>query len=115
MLCLQLATNVYNLDVRRHLLVYADKTISLAPKVFDLFYQLSQGQDYFQSYDFLLQTLWIDKAGADKKHLEQLVIRLRKALKCFPDLTIDTIRGNGYQIKGKNDEDVIIEFYLIVT
>lgn len=114
-LCLQLATNVYYLDVRRHLLVYADKTISLAPKVFDLFYQLSQGQDYFQSYDFLLQTLWIDKAGADKKHLEQLVIRLRKALKCFPDLTIETIRGNGYQIKGKNDEDVIIEFYLIVT
>lgn len=97
------------LDKKRHSLVYADKEISLAPKVFALFYQLAQEKDYFQSYDFLLQSLWSDAENADKKHLEQLVIRLRKDLKVFPWLSIDAIRGSGYQIKGKNDVKIIIE------
>ena len=89
------------LDEEKLTLVYADKKISLAPKVFGLFYQLAQGKDYFQSYNFLLQNLWSDEDNVDKKHLEQIVIRLRKNLKDIP-LSIDSIRGSGYQIKGVN-------------
>lgn len=96
------------LDEKKHTLVYADKEIPLAPKVFSLFYQLTQGKDYFQSYDFLFQSLWSDQGSVDKKHLEQLVIRLRKYLKDIP-LNIDTIRGSGFQIKGENDVEITIE------
>lgn len=96
------------LDEKKHTLVYADKEIPLAPKVFSLFYQLAQGKDYFQSYDFLFQSLWSDQGNVDKKHLEQLVIRLRKYLKDIP-LNIDTIRGSGFQIKGENDVEITIE------
>lgn len=97
------------LDTKKHTLVYADKVILLAPKVFTLFYQLAQGKEYFQSYDFLLQSIWLDEEGADKKHLEQVVIRLRKDLKDIPRLSIETIRGSGYQIKGENDVKITIE------
>lgn len=96
------------LDEKKHTLIYADKEISLARKVFSLFYLLAKGKDYFQSYDFLLQNLWSDEESVDKKHLEQLVIRLRKDLKGIP-LSIYTIRGSGYQIKGKNDIKINIE------
>lgn len=97
------------LDEEKHTLVYADKEILLAPKVFDLFYQLAQGKDCFQSYELLYQSLWSDAGSADKKHLEQLVIRLREKLKDIPQLRIETIRGSGYQIKGKNDIKINIE------
>ena len=96
------------LDEEKLTLVYADKKISLAPKVFGLFYQLAQGKDYFQSYNFLLQNLWSDEDNVDKKHLEQIVIRLRKNLKDIP-LSIDSIRGSGYQIKGVNDIKINIK------
>lgn len=101
-------TLVVFLDEKKHTLVCADKEISLARKVFSLFYLLTKGKDYFQSYDFLLQNLWSDEESVDKKHLEQLVIRLRKNLKGIP-LSIDTIRGSGYQIKGENDMKITIE------
>lgn len=101
-------TLVIFLDEKKHTLIYADKEISLARKVFSLFYLLAKGKDYFQSYDFLLQNLWSDEESVDKKHLEQLVIRLRKDLKGIP-LSIYTIRGSGYQIKGKNDIKINIE------
>lgn len=101
-------TLVVFLDEKKHTLVCADKEISLARKVFSLFYLLAKGKDYFQSYDFLLQNLWSDEESVDKKHLEQLVIRLRKDLKGIP-LSIYTIRGSGYQIKGKNDIKINIE------
>jgi len=97
------------LNERKHTLVYMDKEISLAPKVFGLFYLLSQGKDYFQSYDFLLQSLWTDEGSADKKHLEQIVIRLRKGLKDIPWLSIDAIWGSGYQIKVKNGANLILK------
>ena len=97
------------LDEEKHTLVYADEEILLAPKVFDLFYQLAQGKDCFQSYELLYQSLWSDAGSADKKHLEQLVIRLREKLKDIPQLRIETIRGSGYQIKGKNDIKINIE------
>ncbi|WP_293716719.1 winged helix-turn-helix domain-containing protein [uncultured Parabacteroides sp.] len=106
---LQPTAIVIFLDEEKHSLVYEDKVIPLAPKVFGLFYLLAQGKDYFQSYDFLLQNLWSDEETADKKHLEQLVIRLRKDLKDIPWLNIDTIRGSGYQIKGENDIKIIIK------
>lgn len=106
---LQPTAIVIFLDEDKHILVYEDKVISLAQKVFGLFNQLSKGRDYFQSYDYLLQTLWSDDENADKKHLEQLVIRLRKDLKDIPWLSIDAIRGSGYQIKGKNDIRINIE------
>lgn len=106
---LQPTTLVVFLDENKHTLVYADKEIPLAPKVFGLFYQLAQGKDYFQSYDFLLQNLWSNDEIADKKHLEQVVIRLRKDLKDIPWLSIDAIRGSGYQIKGENDIKITIE------
>ncbi|WP_161951771.1 winged helix-turn-helix domain-containing protein [Parabacteroides timonensis] len=98
------------LDEKKHTLVYADKEIPLAPKVFGLFYLLAQGKDYFQSYDFLLENLWSDKESRDKKHLEQVVIRLRKDLKDdLPWLNIDVIRGSGYQIKGENNIEITIK------
>lgn len=106
---LQPTTLVVFLDENKHTLVYADKEIPLAPKVFGLFYLLAQGKDYFQSYDFLLQNLWSNDEFADKKHLEQVVIRLRKDLKDIPWLSIDAIRGSGYQIKGENDIKINIE------
>lgn len=97
------------LDEEKHTLVYTDKEILLAPKVFDLFYQLAQGKDCFQSYELLYQSLWSNAGSADKKHLEQLVIRLREKLKDIPQLRIETIRGSGYQIKGENDIKINIE------
>lgn len=101
--------NVIYLDEKKHVLIYSGMTILLAPKVFGLFNQLSKGKDYFQSYEDLFQTLWKEKDNVDKKHLEQLVIRLRKDLKDIPDLSIDTIRGSGYQLKWKNDMNITIE------
>lgn len=106
---LQPTTIVVFLDEKKHTLAYEDKIIPLAPKVFGLFYQLAQGKDHFQSYDFLLQSLWSNDEIVDKKHLEQVVIRLRKDLKDIPWLSIDTIRGSGYQIKGENDIIITIE------
>ncbi|WP_370862561.1 winged helix-turn-helix domain-containing protein [Parabacteroides faecis] len=103
------AANVIYLDEKKHVLIYSGMTILLAPKVFGLFNQLSKGKDYFQSYEDLYQTLWKEKDNVDKKHLEQLVIRLRKDLKDIPDLSIDAIRGSGYQLKWKNDMNITIE------
>lgn len=103
--------NTLILDEKKHIVVCADKSILLTPKVFNLFYQLTQGRDYFQSYDYLFQTLWTKEENADKKQLEQLVIRLRKDLKDITWLKIDTIRGTGYQIIG--DDDVMINFNMI--
>ena len=97
------------LNERKHTLVYMDKEISFAPKVFGLLYLLSQGKDYFQPYDFLLQNLWTEEGSADKKHLEQIVIRLRKGLKDIPWLSIDTIWGSGYQINVKNGATLILK------
>ena len=97
------------LNERKHTLVYMDKEISFAPKVFGLLYLLSQGKDYFQPYDFLLQSLWTEEGSADKKHLEQIVIRLRKGLKDIPWLSIDTIWGSGYQINVKNGATLILK------
>ena len=37
------------------------------------------------------------------------MIRLREKLKDIPQLRIETIRGSGYQIKGKNDIKINIE------
>ena len=107
---LQATTIIVFLDENKHTLVYADKEIPLAPKVFGLFYLLAQGKDYFQSYDFLLENLWSDEESRDKKHLEQVVIRLRKDLKNdLPWLNIDVIRGSGYQIKGENNIEITIK------
>ncbi|MCS2891207.1 helix-turn-helix domain-containing protein [Parabacteroides faecis] len=103
------AANVIYLDEEKHVLIYSEMAIFLAPKVFGLFNQLSKGRDYFQSYEYLYQTLWTEKNNVDKKHLEQLVIRLRKDLKDIPDLSIDAIRGSGYQLKWKNDTKLTIE------
>ena len=103
------AANVIYLDEEKHVLIYSEMAIFLAPKVFGLFNQLSKGRDYFQSYEYLYQTLWTEKNNVDKKHLEQLVIRLRKDLKDIPDLSIDAIRGSGYQLKWKNDMNITIE------
>lgn len=95
------------MDKKKHILVYEDKEILLAPKLLNLFYLLAQGKDYFQSYDVLLQNLWQEKGNADKKHLEQLVIRLRKELENVP-ISIDAIRGSGYQIKGESNMGIVI-------
>lgn len=92
----------------KHTIMYNDKELLLAPKVFNLFYLLIQGENNFQTYEFLIKELWSDAESADKKHLEQLVIRLRKDLQETP-LTIETIRGSGYQIKGINDEPISIK------
>lgn len=56
---------VIYMDIRKHFLFYSDKSILLSPKLFALFYQLSQGEDYFQSYDYLYE-----KLGCEKMHLE---------------------------------------------
>ena len=101
--------NVIYLDEEKHVLIYSEMAIFLAPKVFGLFNQLSKGKDYFQPYEYLYQTLWTEKNNVDKKHLEQLVIRLRKDLKDIQDLSIDAIRGSGYQLKWKNDMKLTIE------
>ena len=104
-----LSSRIICLDTRKHTLTYANKTKSLPLKIFGLMYQLSQGKDYFQSYEYLSHTLWTEKENADKKNLEQLVIRLRKELTDIPDITINTIRGSGYQIHSKNNLKIKIE------
>lgn len=102
--------NVVRYDERRCSLIYGDQTIQLAPRVFELFYSLLQGKDYFQSYESLYQILGDEKNVVDKKTLEQLIFRLRKDLNLtIPVLSIETIRAKGYQIKGKDDMEIRIE------
>lgn len=102
--------NVVWYDERRCSLIYGDQTIQLAPRVFELFYALLQGKDYFQSYESLYQILGDEKNAVDKKTLEQLLFRLRKDLNLtIPVLSIETIRAKGYQIKGKDDMEIRIE------
>lgn len=102
--------NVVWYDERRCSLIYGDQTIQLAPRVFELFYALLQGKDYFQSYESLYQILGDEKNVVDKKTLEQLLFRLRKDLNLtIPVLSIETIRAKGYQIKGKDDMEIRIE------
>lgn len=107
---LQPTDNVIWYDEKQYALIYGDQMIQIAPKLFGLFYQLAQGENYFQSYTYLYQALGEGKEETDKKILEQLVFRLRKELeKPIPDLSIDTIRASGYQIKGKNNVEIRID------
>lgn len=94
------------LNTDKHSIIYDENEISLAPKIFNLFLLLSQGDEYFQPYDYLIQNLWSENNFIEKKHLEQLVIRLRKNLKELPILNIDTIRGSGYQINCKMNMNI---------
>lgn len=100
--------HVITLDEKKNVVVFDDKEIQLTPKVFGLFYQLSQGKGYFQSYEFLLKKLWVEEENTDKKNLEQLVNRLRKDLKDISCLNIDTVRGSGYQITAENDLKIVL-------
>ena len=97
------------LDCRKHTLTAGDKTILLAPKIFGLFYLLSQSDDYFQPYDTLIEKLWTEKENPDKKHLEQLALRLRKNLADITALRIEAVRGSGYRIKATTGVEVTIE------
>ena len=107
---LQPTDNVVRYDERLCSLFYSDQTIQLTPKVFELFYFLSQGKDYFQSYEFLYKALGDKNVEVDKKTMEQLVLRLRKDLNMtIPVLSIETIRAKGYQIKGKDEMEICIE------
>lgn len=107
---LQPTDNVVRYDERLCSLFYSDQTIQLTPKVFELFYFLSQGKDYFQSYEFLYKALGDKNVEVDKKTMEQLVLRLRKDLDLtIPVLSIETIRAKGYQIKGKDEMEICIE------
>lgn len=107
---LQPTDNVVRYDERLCSLFYSDQTIQLTPKVFELFYFLSQGKDYFQSYEFLYKALGDKNVEVDKKTMEQLVLRLRKDLNLtIPVLSIETIRAKGYQIKGKDEMEICIE------
>lgn len=95
---------VIYMDKRKHILFYSDKSILLSPKLFTLFYQLSQGEDYFQPYDYLFQ-----KFDGDKKQLGQLIIHLRKKLEEIPYLVISVVRASGYQLGGKGNIKIRIE------
>ena len=107
---LQPTDNVVRYDERLCSLFYSDQTIQLTPKVFELFYFLSQGKDYFQSYELLYKALGDKNVEVDKKTMEQLVLRLRKDLNLtIPVLSIETIRAKGYQIKGKDEMEICIE------
>lgn len=107
---LQPTDNVVRYDERLCSLFYSDQTIQLTSKVFELFYFLSQGKDYFQSYEFLYKALGDKNVEVDKKTMEQLVLRLRKDLNLtIPVLSIETIRAKGYQIKGKDEMEICIE------
>lgn len=95
---------VIYMDIRKHFLFYSDKSILLSPKLFALFYQLSQGEDYFQSYDYLYE-----KLGCEKMHLEQWVSKLRERFVKTPYLLISTVRASGYQLGGKGNIKIRIE------
>lgn len=97
------------LDVEKHTVTYAEKTILLAPKLFSLFYYLSQGKDHFQSYEFLFNTLGQPDRNADKKQVEQIKIRLQNLLENISDWEIITVRGSGYQLNLKRDLIVKVE------
>lgn len=102
--------NVVRYNERLCSLFYSDQTIQLTPKVFELFYSLLQGKDYFQSYESLYKDLGDKNVEVDKKTVEQLVFRLRKDLNLtIPVLSIETIRAKGYQIKGKDEMEIRIE------
>lgn len=102
------ADTIY-LDVEKHTVTYAEKTILLAPKLFSLFYYLSQGKDHFQSYEFLFNTLGQPDRNADKKQVEQIKIRLQNLLENISDWEIITVRGSGYQLNLKKDLTVKME------
>lgn len=95
---------VIYMDIRKQILFYSDKSILLSPKLFALFYQLSQGEDYFQPYDYLYE-----KLVCEKKHLEQWVSKLREKLVETPYLLISTVRASGYQLEGKDNIKIRIE------
>lgn len=95
---------VIYMDKRKHILFYSDKSILLSPKLFALFYQLSQGEDYFQPYDYLFQ-----KFDGDKKQLGQLIINLRRKLKSFPGIDINVVRASGCQLEGMGNIKIRIE------
>lgn len=101
--------DIIYLDVEKHTVTYAEKTILLAPKLFSLFYYLSQGKDHFQSYEFLFNTLGQPDRNADKKQVEQIKIRLQNLLENISDWEIITVRGSGYQLNLKRDLIVKVE------
>lgn len=89
-------------DSLRYTLFYGDQAIQLPPKVFDLFYVLSQGEAYFQTYNYLFEHLRQGEEDIDKKTIEQLVFRLRKKLEvAIPIVSVEVIRARGCQLKGK--------------
>lgn len=98
------------LNTDKHTVIYEEKEIPLAPKTFNLFFLLTQGTNYFQSYDYLIYNLWSEKDNIEKKHLEQLVIRLRKNLKEISLLNIDAIRGSGYQLNFESNTDICFSY-----
>ena len=88
----------------------AIRRYNLLLRYLSCFYFLSQGKDYFQSYEFLYKALGDKNVEVDKKTMEQLVLRLRKDLNLtIPVLSIETIRAKGYQIKGKDEMEICIE------
>lgn len=103
----QPARHIIVLDKKKNTITCDGKEMALTPKIFGLFYQLMKGDDYFQSYDFLLETLWSEKESGDKKSLEQLITRLRKELQDIIWLNIKAVRGSGYQISGENGDIAI--------
>lgn len=97
------------LDCARDTLTCGESSIMLTTLIFKLFLFLSEGKDYFQTYDNIYNELW-EKDGGDKKRLEQIVIRLRNELKVIPEIKIVAIRGCGLQLKTDGERGIMIEY-----
>lgn len=97
-------------DPKRHLLFYAGRAIYLPPKLFALFYALSQGEGYFQSYSYLFEVLKQGNEEIDKGIIDQLIFRLRKELeKNIPIVNLEVVRAKGCRLKARTGMELRID------
>ncbi|MET0591252.1 MAG: alpha/beta fold hydrolase [Polyangiaceae bacterium] len=87
----------FRLDVAERRLLRDGEILALSGKAFDTLQLLVEGAGALQKQDSLMKRLWPDVA-VEQNNLQYNVSLVRKALAGAPDVTIQTVRGQGYRL-----------------
>ncbi len=88
------------LDIRRHMVLSANREIALTFKEFELLKLLLQNKGIVLSRDHLLERIWGYDFDGETRTVDVHIRTLRQKLG-EPGNIIDTVRGIGYRIGGK--------------
>jgi len=102
---IQLGTTV--LDEQQFLITVNNKPIDLPKKEFQLLFQLASYPNHVFTRNQLLENLWGYNSNSDERTVDVHIKRLREKFEDNSDFEIITIRGLGYRLEIKNEENIL--------